>query len=47
MKVLQKELPHEMQRREDRVAVITGEPLAVQEVSATDRMSISMTQSTT
>lgn len=25
------ELPHEMQRREDRVAVITGEPAAVQE----------------
>ena len=28
-----KELPHEMQRREDRVAVITGDTAAVQEAS--------------
>ncbi|CAJ1352284.1 unnamed protein product [Effrenium voratum] len=31
VRVLQKELPHEMQRREDRVAVITGDTAAVQE----------------
>ncbi|CAE7387494.1 PEP [Symbiodinium natans] len=31
VKILQKELPQEMQRREDRVAAITGEPAAVRE----------------
>eukprot|EP00434_Breviolum_minutum_P011697 symbB.v1.2.010318.t1/scaffold673.1/size173606/13 len=34
LRVLQKELPHEMQRREDRVAVITGEAQQVQEAIA-------------
>eukprot|EP00435_Cladocopium_sp_Y103_P032942 s1193_g8.t1 len=34
LRVLQKELPQEMQRREDRVAVITGEPQQVQEAIA-------------
>ncbi|CAE7597288.1 PEP [Symbiodinium sp. CCMP2456] len=31
VKILQKELPQEMQRREDRVAAISGEPTAVRE----------------
>ncbi|CAE7471454.1 unnamed protein product [Symbiodinium pilosum] len=31
VKILQKELPQEMQRREDRVAAISGEPAAVRE----------------